>query len=1100
MSLKYFLPLLLLFVFSCEEETNSSAVSSKLFTSLSPSQTGVTFNNKLTFTEAYNPYTFKNFLNGGGVAIGDINNDGLADIYLTGNLVENNLYLNKGNFEFEDISKSAKISCPDVWSTGAAFVDINHDGYLDLYVCKSGKPDASNRENQFFINNGDLTFTDAAEVYGMNFKGLSIHAAFFDYDKDGDLDCYLLNNSIRSVGAYDIIEDQRLRPNPDGGNNLMKNMEVETGQIKFEDVSTSAGIYTSSIGFGLGVSIADLNEDGWDDIYVSNDFFEKDYLYINQKDGTFKEVIDLCTDELSTGSMGADIADLNNDALPEIFVTEMLPENLERYKSKTVFDSYDKSKLNERKGYHRQFGRNTLQYNQGLQNNKPHFIELGRYHGVEATDWSWGALLADFDNNGHKDIFVANGIYKDLLDQDHINFYSPDQISKMVKAKKEDVILTIMNKLPSTPLPNYLFSQSPTTNNKKEQFTKIELPQTPGYSNGSAYADLNNDGNLDLVINNINAPASIYKNKGNNNKYIKIKLKGDELNPFAIGTKVIVHEKDQKFLLENHPMRGYQSCITSELLFGMNDIQYIDSLVIHWPNLKRSLYKDLKTDSTYTLSIKDAALKSNGPTQVSNNTLLSKKEGIINFRHEELPYPDFDRNRMIPFKITNAGPKVSVLDLDGDKDEDLMLAGYTRNGISYFENIGSSFKEKNIPGDEKRIYADKVVVDDFNNDGTQDALLLRGGFQHIQKSKDTEDLLLLNTKTGFKLKSLGVQMSSSNAALVDLNKDGIKALIVTPFGEMGAYGKPASGKIYNFKSGNYVVDEKLSQGLISMGMSNASGFDLDPEGNLKNLIVAQPFGPIKTFITSTDGTEMVRTIPPNLSKVSGMWQDMKLVDIDMDGDQDIIVCNIGENNRLKNISNGSLYIFVSDFDNNGREDIIYCMKENNKHYPIHLKDELLMQMPKLKKKSLKYEDYARISIEELFGDDIKPQKYEVNEWRSGVFINQEDRDYTFMPFPKEVQYSEMKTVCATDLNEDGYKDLILGGNQYEAKPEFGINAASHGIVLINDKKGNFEFLSSKESGFFEKGEIRDILAVDLKDGKYVLVFKNNAAASAYKIN
>jgi len=364
----------------------------------------------LSFTEEFNPYTFKSFLNGGGVAIGDLNNDTWPDVFLTGNLSANKLYKNKGDFKFEDVTDNSNLGLKEVWCTGAALVDINHDGLLDVYVCKSGNPEGELRHNQMFLNEGDFEFTDHSKEMGLDFIGLAVHSAFFDYDKDGDLDCYLLNNSIRSVGAYDIVKDLRDRPDSEGGNKLLKNLEVETGEIRFVDVSKEAGIYTSAIGFGLGVSISDLNMDGWDDIYVSNDFFEKDYLYLNNQDGTFEEVIDDCMFELSKGSMGADISDVNNDGRPDVFVTEMLPDDLKRYKTKTVFESYDKLKLNQSNGYHNQFGRNVLQLNQGLHNNLPQFLETGRYHQLEATDWSWGALIFDFDNNGKQDIFIANGI------------------------------------------------------------------------------------------------------------------------------------------------------------------------------------------------------------------------------------------------------------------------------------------------------------------------------------------------------------------------------------------------------------------------------------------------------------------------------------------------------------------------------------------------------------------------------------------------------------------------------------------------------------------------------------------------------------------
>lgn len=583
----YFVTGLLLLSAGCKQKEFP-----KQFTLLLPEQTGITFDNQLVYTEAFNVYTYRNFYNGGGVGLGDVNNDGLIDIYLTGSMVPNRLYLNKGNFRFEDVTGRAGVSCGSSWSTGISLVDINGDGWLDIYVCKSGKPEGERRNNELFINNKDLTFTERSHDFGLDIVGLSTHAVFFDMDNDGDLDCYILTNSIRSVSGFDLVKDKRKEADPAReGNKLLMN----TGN-KFVDVSAKAGIYTSKIGFGLGVTIGDINKDGWQDVYVSNDFFERDYLYINQHNGTFHEELEEEMKSISMGSMGADLADIDNDGYPDIFVTEMLPSTNERLKSKATFDNWNRHRLFVENGYYFQYPRNVLQLNNG----DGTFSEIGRLSGVEATDWSWGALIFDMDNDGLKDIFVANGIYKDLLDQDYVNFSADPVTVRSILSREKSVLKKLVDLIPSTPLSNFAFQNKGGL--RFEDRADAWGLGARSFSNGSAYGDLDNDGDLDLVINNINMPAFVYRNESSTvhpeNHYLKFSFAGDAMNTLALGTKITIENGDQLFYSEQMPMRGFESSVDPRPNIGLGDLAGVAKVTVEWPDGQSMEMDHVKTNQT----------------------------------------------------------------------------------------------------------------------------------------------------------------------------------------------------------------------------------------------------------------------------------------------------------------------------------------------------------------------------------------------------------------------------------------------------------------------------------------------------------------------
>ncbi len=680
----YIVYIILVFHFSC---TNSET---KLFEKLSSFRTGIDFENNLTFKEDFNIFTYRNYYNGGGVGLGDINNDGLLDIYFTSNLNKNKLYLNKGDFQFEDITDVAGVGGEKSWSTGVSLADINADGFLDIYVSNSGDIKGDNKQNELFINNGDLTFTQMANEYGLDDKGYSTHAAFFDFDRDGDLDCYLLNNSYK--GGFRITsigKDQRPVRDEVGGDKLFKN---DNG--KFIDISEEAGIYGSVIGFGLGVTVGDANNDGWMDIYVSNDFFERDYLYINNQDGTFSENLETMIKSISAASMGADMADINNDGLSEIFVTDMLPQPDERIKTVTTFDSWDRHQNIKKSGYWNQFTRNTLQLNNGNST----FSEIGRLTGVEATDWSWGALMFDFQNDGNKDIFVANGIYQDLTDQDFLQYVTQDEVIQQIASPGSVDFQKLIDLIPSIPISNYAF-----INNGNLDFndmtSDLGLGQ-PSFSNGSAYGDLDNDGDYDLVVNNVNMESFVYRNNTDKlyplNNYLKIKLIGDKNNPNGVGSSITLFVEDKKYYLEQMPIRGFQSTVDNNLIFGVGESDIIDSLVVRW-NDGKITKKDF-IDVNQSVVIKKEEFSEFSLIEEFETKIFTQMDDqILNFVHKENNFVDFDRDRLLFHMSSSEGSCICEGDINGDGYKDLYIGGSKGYSGSIYIWNDNKFEKYNYP-------------------------------------------------------------------------------------------------------------------------------------------------------------------------------------------------------------------------------------------------------------------------------------------------------------------------------------------------------------------------------------------------------------------
>jgi hypothetical protein len=1047
---------------------------SALFTLLDRGSTGIDFRNMFIDDGAMNMNNYIYFYNGGGVAIGDINNDSLQDILFTGNMVKNRLFLNKGNFEFEDITARSGVAEKQGWCTGATMVDINGDGRLDIYICRSADGNPRKRENLLFINNGDLTFSEQAAKYGLADAGYSTQAAFFDYDKDGDVDCFIINHSLQKYTSG-VQEKPGLRNthDPAYASKLYRN---DGGH--FTDVTEAAGITSNVLTFGLGVTVSDFNNDGWPDVFESNDFSEPDYLFINNCDGTFTEGLSTCMDETSLFSMGADAADFNNDGLIDLQTLDMLAEDNRTQKMHSGAENFDKFQFLFSQGFYYQYSRNMLQKNNG----DGTFSEVGQLSGISNTDWSWSALFGDYDNDGNKDLFVTNGYLKDHTDMDFIR-YSIDRLNRAMKKETVDPIAVYIKKMPTLTGYNYLFQ-----NNGNETFsnrTKDWGLSKRGVSAGAAYSDLDNDGDLDLVINKSNDYADIYRNNAETNiknKYLRVRLKGNAMNERGIGTKVKVFCKNKQYYQEQSPVRGFQSSTDPVLNFGVGKNELIDSVLVIWPDDIFQKLVDVKPNQTLTLNIGDAKKKWNYHTAATK--ALFAQSVLPNVRHRENVFSDFNIQSLLPNYLSREGPCIEVTDVNNDGLEDFFMGGAKDHPSQiWIQNNAGKFTAK----PESAILKDSASEDidaaffDADNDGDKDLYVACGGYEFNEGDPALQDRLYINDGKGNfsrKQNALPAMLTSKGCVKADdIDGDGDMDLFVGGRVVPGKYPiTPDSYILLNDGKGKFEdATADICADLKQIGMVTDAVFtDLNNDSRPDLLIVGE-WMPVKVFINEkgkfTDASSQYVHFAS-----TGWWNRIIAEDMDGDGDQDFILGNCGLNTQFHVSEKEPMTVYYKDFDGNGSIDPIICYYINGVSYPANSRDDLTDQLPGLKKKFIEYNAYAVATVNNIFPpDQLQDARMLKAETMETVYLeNRNGKELALHHLPLQAQYSPVYGIATTDIDGDGKKDVVLAGNNKWTRIKFGRYNANHGVVLLGNGKGAFTYATQTASGLSIRGDVRSL--------------------------